>query len=219
MSEKTTITFQCVFICFNDTSDHSEWVIQAIQTPVDVHFQCDPKGFPRSQRDVYHFPDGLGALKGTKAAPVCLAHNLLCFLQEAKDVIWETMIWVCRLMNKSIIAHIITKRAHVEAKNVWRPHKQRLPLASLQNSTLHCPSYRHSYPCILDLALRLPFSSGCTPRSVQSFLPGHHWQFWLGSNHQAPRWAAKMLQVEMQGSVSSSQGRLRQTESWKINLS
>ena len=120
---------------------------------------------------------------------------------------------------KSIIAHIITKRAHVEAKNVWRPHKQRLPLASLQNSTLHCPSYRHSHPCILDLALRLPFSSGCTPRSVQSFLPGHHWQFWLGSNHQAPRWAAKMLQVEMQGSVSSSQGRLRQTESWKINLS
>ena len=121
---------------------------------------------------------------------------------------------------KSIIAHIITKRAHVEAKNVWRPHKQRLPLASLQNSTLHCPSYRHSHPCILDLALRLPLSSGCTPRSVQSFLPGHHWQFWLGSNHQAPRCAAKMLQqVEMQGSVSSSQGRLRQTESWKINLS
>ena len=59
VSKKSMITFQWVFICFNDTSDHSEWVIQAIRTPVDVRFQCDSREFLGSRRGVFHFPVGL----------------------------------------------------------------------------------------------------------------------------------------------------------------
>ena len=84
----------------------------------------------------------------------------------------------------------------VIAKNILKPHKQRLVPVCQWSSTLDCPSYKYSCPNIYHCAWSLPWSWGSTPRSVWSLLRRHLSQFSSGSNHPAPKSAAKMLQQE-----------------------
>ena len=105
----------------------------------------------------------------------------------------------------------------VIAKNILKPHKQRWVPVCQWSSTLDCPSYKYSCPNIYHCAWSLPWSWGCTPRSVWSLLRGHLSQFSSGSNHPAPKSAAKMLQQEeIQYVETSRQNSLTDILFWDI---
>ena len=86
MSEKTTITFQCVF---NVQCSYVSMILLITQSELSKPFKPQwmfvfnviPKGF-QDPKDTFStfLVVWKRALKGTKAAPVCLAQNILCFL-------------------------------------------------------------------------------------------------------------------------------------------
>ena len=63
----------CMVMCFNDSSDRSEWLIPAIHTPLDGLPQCGPRGFQVLQKDAHHFPARLEQGTQHQIRAPCLA--------------------------------------------------------------------------------------------------------------------------------------------------